>query len=210
MPPGRRHHNRGMFRKKPPAPTLPPEWLVVGLGNPGPEYKGTRHNVGFELIDRLAERNKIKLDRSKHQARLGVGTLFETSVVLVKPLTFMNLSGRAVAPLMREYGLKPDRVLVIADDTDLPPGRVRLRAEGSAGGHNGHKSLIQTLGTQTYPRLKIGIGRTSKDETIDHVLGPFHPDERPDIDAAFKRCEAAIETLFLRGMEAAMQEANGG
>ena len=199
-----------MFRKKPPAPTLPPEWLVVGLGNPGPEYKGTRHNVGFELIDRLAERHRIKLDHSKHQARYGVGTLFETPVVLVKPLTFMNLSGRAVAPLMRDFALRPERVLVVADDTDLAPGRLRLRAEGSAGGHNGHKSLIATLGTQAYPRLKIGIGRTAKDETIDHVLGPFHPDERPDIDVALRRCETVLETLFRRGPEAAMQEANGG
>lgn len=198
-----------MFRKKPPAPTLPPEWLVVGLGNPGPEYRGTRHNVGFELIDRLGERHRIKLDRSKHQARYGVGTLFDTAVVLVKPLTFMNLSGRAVAPLMREYGLTPEKVLVVADDTDLAPGRLRLRAEGSAGGHNGHKSLIASLGTQSYPRLKIGIGRTAKDETIDHVLGPFRPDERPDIEAALKRSETAIETLFHRGLEAAMQETNG-
>lgn len=199
-----------MFRKKPPAPSLPPEWLVVGLGNPGPEYRGTRHNIGFELIDRLSERHKIKLDRSKHQARYGTGTLFDTSVVLVKPLTFMNLSGRSVAPLMREYGLSPDRVLVVADDTDLQPGRVRLRAEGSAGGHNGHKSLIQSLGTHTYPRLKIGIGRTAKDATIDHVLGPFHPDERPDIEAALRRSEAGIDTLFARGIEAAMNEVNSG
>ena len=197
-----------MFRKKPPAPTLPPEWLVVGLGNPGPEYRGTRHNVGFELIDRLGERFKIKLDRSKHKARFGLGTVFETPVVLVKPLTYMNLSGQAVAPIMREYGLKPDRVLVVSDDTDLLPGRVRLRAEGSAGGHNGHKSLIASFGTQVYPRLKIGIGRTAKDATIDHVLGPFHPDERPDVDSALQRCEAAIEALFLRGLEAAMQDAN--
>jgi len=198
-----------MFRKKPPAPTLPPEWLIVGLGNPGPEYKGTRHNVGFEFIDRLAERHRIKLDRSKHQARYGTGKLFETSVAVAKPLTFMNLSGRAIAPLMRDFGLTPQRVLVIADDTDLPPGRVRLRAEGSAGGHNGHKSLIASLGTQEYPRLKIGIGRTAKDATIGHVLGPFHPDERPDIEAAMRRCEDALEALFSRGIEAAMMVANG-
>lgn len=198
-----------MFRKKPPAPTLPPEWLIVGLGNPGPEYKGTRHNIGFEFLDRLAERHRIKLDRSKHQARYGTGTLFETSVALAKPLTFMNLSGRAVVPLMRDFGLNPQHVLVIADDTDLPPGRVRLRAEGSAGGHNGHKSLIASLGTQEYPRLKIGIGRTAKDATIGHVLGPFHPDERADIDAALKRCEQALEALFHRGIEAAMAVANG-
>src|SRR6476469_4797737 len=104
-----------MLRRKPPVPTLPPEWLIVGLGNPGPEYKGTRHNVGFEFLDRLAERHRIKLDRSKHQARFGSGKLFETSVVLAKPLTFMNLSGRAVAPLMRDFALKPQHVLVIAD-----------------------------------------------------------------------------------------------
>ncbi|RYG20433.1 aminoacyl-tRNA hydrolase [bacterium] len=198
-----------MFRKKPTAPTLPPEWLIVGLGNPGPEYRGTRHNVGFDFIDRLAERHRIKLDRSKHQARYGTGTLFDTSVALAKPLTFMNLSGRAIAPLMRDFGLTPQRVLVVADDTDLPPGRVRLRAEGSAGGHGGHKSLIASLGTQEYPRLKIGIGRTPKDATIGHVLGPFHPDERVDIDAALKRCEEALETLFSRGVEAAMAVANG-
>lgn len=199
-----------MFRKKPPAPTLPPQWLVVGLGNPGPEYRGTRHNVGFELIDRLADAHRIKLDRSKHQARYGIGTLFETPVVLVKPLTFMNLSGRAVAPLLKEYGLGTDRLLIVADDTDLPPGRIRLRPEGSAGGHNGHKSLIQSLGTPKYARLKIGIGRTAKDETIDHVLGPFRPDERPDIDDALRRAEKAIEILFHRDLEAAMQEVNGG
>lgn len=198
-----------MFRKKPPVPTLPPEWLIVGLGNPGPEYRGTRHNVGFELIDRLADRHRIKLDRSKHQARFGVGSLFETSVVLVKPLTYMNLSGRAVAPLMREYGLKPDRVLVLADDTDLPPGKVRLRAEGSAGGHNGHKSLIQSLGTQDYPRIKIGVGRVSKEATVDHVLGPFLPDEREAVESALKKAEQGIEALLLNGIEAAMRETNG-
>ena len=183
--------------------------LVVGLGNPGSKYDGTRHNIGFEVVDRLAAGGSGTRFSRKFDGQLAEIEVDFRRVLILKPETFMNLSGRAVAPLLRDYGLTSERVLVVADDTDLAPGRVRLRAEGSAGGHNGHKSLIQSLATQTYPRLKIGIGRTAKDATIDHVLGPFHPDERPDIETAMARCEKAIETLFLRGMEAAMQETNG-
>jgi len=161
-----------MFKKKA-QPIAPPEWIVVGLGNPGPEYRGTRHNVGFDVVDLLAERHKIKLDKSKHRSRYGIGVVGDTTVLLVKPLTYMNLSGQAVAPLAREHGIKPERILVVADDLDMKVGRVRLKPKGSAGGHNGHKSLIASLGTQEYPRLKIGIGSVDRTETIDHVLGAF-------------------------------------
>jgi PTH1 family peptidyl-tRNA hydrolase len=197
-----------MFRKKPPTPTLPPEWMVVGLGNPGPEYRGTRHNVGFEVIDMLAERHRIKLDRSKHQARYGIGTIGETSVLLVKPLTYMNLSGRAVAPFARDYTLKPERILVVADDLDLVTGRVRLKPKGSAGGHNGHKSLIASLGTQEYPRLKIGIGSVDRSQTIDHVLGAFKGDERDAIAIALKRAAETVERVLQYGLEDGMNFAN--
>jgi len=197
-----------MFRKAPPAPTLPPTWIVVGLGNPGPEYRGTRHNVGFDVVDLLAERSRTKLDKSKHRAKYGVGTVAGEPVGLVKPLTYMNLSGQAVAPLMREWGLKPDHVLVIADDLDLDVGRVRLKPKGSAGGHNGHKSLIQSLGTMEYPRLKIGIGSVGRPQTIDHVLGPFHPDERDAIAIAIQRAADAVEAIVSTGLEAALSRVN--
>jgi PTH1 family peptidyl-tRNA hydrolase len=184
--------------------------MVVGLGNPGPEYRGTRHNVGFEAIERLADKHRIKIDRSKHQARLGVGTIGSTTVLLVKPLTYMNLSGRAVALLAKEYGLKPERILVVADDLDLVTGRVRLKPKGSAGGHNGHKSLIQSLGTQEYPRLKIGIGSVDRSETIDHVLGAFKGDERDTIARALERAVEGIERLVEQGLEPALNFVNEG
>ncbi len=173
-----------MFWKKPP-PGLRPQWLVVGLGNPGGEYRGTRHNVGFEVIDALAETNRIKVNRGKHRALIGAGTIQDTPVLLAKPMTFMNLSGQSAAPLARENELLPSHVLVIADDLDLPVGKLRLRDNGAPGGHNGHKSLVQYLRTQDYPRLKIGIGK-SADSTIDHVLSGFRPEEREMIDAAVK------------------------
>jgi PTH1 family peptidyl-tRNA hydrolase len=198
------------LRRRPRQPEEPPEWLIVGLGNPGPEYRGTRHNLGFEVIDRLADAHRIKLDQGRHQARFGLGRIRSRAVVLAKPLTFMNLSGRAVAPLARQFGVKPERVLVVADDTDLKPGRVRLKPQGSAGGHNGHKSIIQSLGTTEYPRLKIGIGRVHRDEPIDHVLSGFDPDERQLIDVALARAVSAIELTVSEGLSAGMNEANVG
>jgi peptidyl-tRNA hydrolase, PTH1 family len=197
-----------MFRRKP-KPVLHPEWLIVGLGNPGPEYRGTRHNVGFEVIDLLAARHKLKLDGAKHQARIGTGEIRGTPVLLAKPLTYMNLSGRAVAALAREHGLKPERVLVIADDLDMAVGRTRLKTKGSAGGHNGHKSIIHSLGTQDYPRLKIGIG-SEKGQTIDHVLGRFKPEERVDIDQAVARAADGVEEVLAAGLEPAMNVVNVG
>ncbi len=195
-----------MFRRSV-KPAITPLWMVVGLGNPGGEYKGTRHNVGFEVVDMLAEKHRIKLDRSKHRARFGLGMIGETPVLLVKPLTFMNLSGQAVAPLAREFGLKPEQILVLADDLDLALGRNRLKPKGSAGGHNGHKSLIHSLGTQDYPRLKIGIG-SSDGQTIDHVLGSFGRDERDVIAEALKRAVRGVQAVIERGVEAGMNEVN--
>ncbi len=197
-----------MFRRNS-QPTVPPEWLVVGLGNPGGEYRGTRHNVGFEVIDLLSERNRIKLDRGKHHARIGIGLIGDVTVLLVKPLTYMNLSGRSVAPLAREHGIKPDRILVVADDLDLRVGRVRLKPGGSAGGHNGHKSLIASLGTTDYPRLKIGIG-AAYGQTIDYVLGPFPPAERELIDPALRLAADGVEAVVQQGLAAGMNLVNVG
>lgn len=181
--------------------------MVLGLGNPGPQYRHTRHNVGFDLIDRLAAKHKIRVDRSMQKALTGVGRIGMHTVALVKPLTYMNLSGQSAAPLMRHWGLKPEQIIVISDDLDLPVGKTRLRLKGSPGGHNGHKSLVQSLGTQEYPRLKIGIGNTD-DPTIDHVLGRFHPDDRALIESALDRGVQVIEAWLDQGPDAAMIKAN--
>ncbi|MBS1717858.1 MAG: aminoacyl-tRNA hydrolase [Armatimonadetes bacterium] len=196
-----------MFRKRPVAPTEPPQWLIVGLGNPGPEYRGTRHNVGFDAIDEIAEENRIKLDKAKHSARLGFGTISGVSVALAKPLTFMNLSGRSVVPLVQSFGLKPEQVLVIADDLDLALGKVRMRPKGGSGGHNGHKSISAMMKTENYPRIRIGIGR-GDDETIDHVLSTFKPEERTDINAALRHVAKTCQVLCESGLEMAITFAN--
>lgn len=196
-----------MFFKKR-APELPPEWLIVGLGNPGPEYRGTRHNVGFAVVDELAKEHGIKVAKSKNKALYGQGSIDGRGVLLVKPLTFMNLSGQAVASFARQHGIQPDRILVIADDLDMATGRVRLKPKGSAGGHNGHKSIIQHLGSSDYPRLKIGIG-ASKDNTIDHVLSKFKPIELPKIKDAVKLAVQGCEVAVSEGIERAMNAVNG-
>ena len=199
-----------MFFKKKQAPGLPPEWMIVGLGNPGPEYSGTRHNVGFAAVDLLGEKHRIKLDKSKHRARYGLGMLDDTSVVLVKPLTFMNLSGQAVAPLAREYGIKPDRILVIADELDIPLGKLKMKPKGGPGGHNGHRSLIASLGTQEYPRIRIGIGKVGKGETIDHVLGSFNPEEKVTIGEMLAKTCQICSVLVSQGLDRALGFANEG
>jgi PTH1 family peptidyl-tRNA hydrolase len=192
-----------MFWKRP-KPDVKPSWIIVGLGNPGGEYSGTRHNVGWEVIDLLAKKYRAKLDRSKHRARYGLAVIDDVPVLLVKPLTYMNLSGQAVAPIMRENGLTPFHVLVISDDKDLALGKVRLKMKGSAGGHNGHKSLIHSLRTQDYPRLKIGIGK-GEDAAIEHVLGSFTPAERAELDSKISLCAEAAVALVTGGETAALR-----
>ncbi len=192
------------FKRK--APTIYPTHLVVGLGNPGAEYRGTRHNVGFEVIDRLSKQLDIPVKTGKHQAQIGIGHAGAIPIALVKPLTYMNLSGRSVAPIASQYGIAPENILVIADDLDLRLGHVRMRAKGSSGGHNGHKSLIAALKTTEYPRLKIGIGRGG--ETIDHVLNRFNPEERVVIDQAVEIAARAVVQWLDEGIDAAMASAN--
>lgn len=185
---------------------LPVSMMVVGLGNPGAEYRGTRHNVGFDVVDLLSQRHKIPVKTSRDHALTGQGSLGSTGILLVKPLTYMNLSGRSVKALADRYKIPAERILVIADDLDLPVGKVRLREKGSSGGHNGHKSIIASLGTELYPRLKIGIGKGG--ETRDHVLSRFHSDERALIDQAVARCADVVEKWVDDGMAAAMRAAN--
>lgn len=195
------------FRKKSSAPAVRPTVLVVGLGNPGAAYRGTRHNVGFEVVEACAKLAKTELGTMRHRAQVGFATVGSTSVAFVKPLTFMNLSGESVQQIARHYHVPPASVLVVADDLDLPVGKVRMRGEGSSGGHNGHKSVAHSLGTTAYPRIKIGIGK-GDDQTIDHVLSRFAPDERTKVDSAVAVAVKAVFAWLTEGQDEAIRIAN--
>lgn len=198
-----------MFRKKPVPQQFDIEWVIVGLGNPGPEYARTRHNVGFDAIEEFAEKHKIKLDRAKHKARYGTGQVDGVGVALVKPMTYMNLSGQSIAPILREFGVKPDHLIVIADELDFTVGKVRMKPKGGSAGHNGHKSIIHSLGTDEYARIRIGIHSDQRGETIDFVLSKFHPDERVDIDRSISRTIEGVEAALSGGIERALVAING-
>ncbi len=184
-----------------------PTLVIVGLGNPGPKYAGTRHNAGFMCIDRLAERAGIALNDKRRAALLGEGRIEGKRVVLVKPRTFMNISGEAVRYAMDRYRVRADSVLIVLDDLDLPLGRIRMRASGGSGGHNGLNSINAALGTQDYARLRIGIGRPDR-ETIGYVLGAFTPDEAPEAEAAITRAADAVEAWLTHGVNYAMDNYN--
>ncbi len=179
---------------------------VVGLGNPGDEYKGTRHNVGFEVIDELARRWNVRLKKWKSIADVAV--INDRGVVLAAPKTFMNASGQAVGAVMAFYKIEPADVLVIVDEVQLPLGRLRLRLAGSAGGHNGLKSVIEHVG-RDFPRLRIGVERGHPDwDLSDRVLSKFPPNERDAVDRAIMRAADAVEVVVSDGVHAAMNRFN--
>jgi PTH1 family peptidyl-tRNA hydrolase len=181
--------------------------LVVGLGNPEPKYEKTRHNIGFEVIDTLARRAGVAWSENRRfQALFGEGRGPAGSKLrLLKPLTYMNRSGQAIRAAIDWYKLPSKSVLVVYDDMDLPIGRLRLRLSGSAGGHNGMKSAIAHLGTQDFPRLRIGIGQSGEDkDTVSHVLGKFSPQEAPLVSEVLQLATDAIELSFKEGVQKAM------
>ena len=180
--------------------------MIVGLGNPGSEYDRTRHNVGFEVIDALCASHKVKLATFRHNARFSTWEHGDTAVLLVKPMSFMNRSGQAVAALARQYTLAPEKILVVADDLDLEVGAVKMKPKGGSGGHNGHKSISSLLRSDDYPRIKIGIGKEG--ETVDHVLSRFKPAERTKIDSAVEKAAQVCETFIESGLDAAMKQCN--
>jgi PTH1 family peptidyl-tRNA hydrolase len=182
--------------------------LIVGLGNPGRKYASNRHNVGFQCLDRLAEAWGLSFSRRKHKALLAQDEIAGLKVILAKPQTFMNLSGEAVEQLARFYQVAPENILVIYDDLDLPVGRIRLRPEGGSGGHKGMKSIIEHLGSNGFPRLRVGIGRPSHGDPVDYVLSDFAPDERSTIEEACERAVSAIELWLAEGVVAAMNRYN--
>ena len=194
-----------LFRKK--DKSRQPQKMIVGLGNPGSEYSGTRHNIGFVAVNTLAKAAGIELKTFKHNARFGQGAVAGVDVLLVKPMSFMNRSGLPVRDLARKYEIAPEDILVVADDLDIPVGAIKMKPGGGAGGHNGHLSLIECLGTSDYPRLKIGIGRP-EDETVEHVLSRFAQDEEPLIDGAVEKSWKTCEIWVGEGLDAALKFAN--
>jgi PTH1 family peptidyl-tRNA hydrolase len=196
-----------MFRRRLREPELPPEWLIVGLGNPGAQYKGTRHNVGFDAIEVLAERYKVKLETRRFDAVYGSGKIGGSVMILAKPVTFMNKSGLAVKQLMRHYQLGPEKLVIITDEMDYEPGYIKMRPAGGAGGHNGHRSIIQSLTTEDYARIKIGIGKP-EESGVDHVLTRFAPEERVGVESVYKICAEGIEVLGTYGLERAITAIN--
>lgn len=185
-------------------------YLIVGLGNPGRKYAGNRHNIGFRMIDRLAGAHGIHVARRKRfHAELGEGAIGAHRVVLAKPLTFMNDSGRAVQAIRHWYKVPTQHILVIYDDLDLPLGRIRLRQGGSSGGHNGMRSTITALGGNDFCRLRIGIGRPPRGDPIDYVLSDFSPDEEPVVLRLCDRIDEMVLRYLDDGIRAAMNEYNG-
>ncbi len=190
--------------------------LIVGLGNPGREYVDSRHNLGFKCINSLARNHGIELKKQQAKARVGFGQIGDGKVVLAKPKTYMNLSGESVAPLARFYKIDPPDILIIHDDVDLPLGKIRIREKGSPAGHNGLKSIIQYLGTQEFPRLKVGIGtlETTDSEaslrTPEYVLGRFTSDEKLIVTEVCARVAEAVECIIAEGITAAMNKYNSG
>jgi peptidyl-tRNA hydrolase, PTH1 family len=184
--------------------------LIVGLGNPGPEYRDTRHNVGFMVADALVERWRVADQWREKFDALQVKTVVGDEPVLVaKPLTFMNLSGRAVAALAGFYKIDPAGVFIVTDDVALPLGRLRARREGGAGGHNGLKSVIEHLATPAFPRMRVGVGRgDGRRDLADHVLGRFEPAERDTVLAAVLRAADATEMFVSEGIERVMNAFN--
>ena len=183
--------------------------LIAGLGNPGAKYKGTRHNVGFEVVDALASRQRLAWESAKVEGLVARARFGAEPALLLKPLTFMNLSGDAVQGLAHYFKIDVPDIIVVTDDVNLPLGRLRARKSGTEGGHNGLRSVAQRLGTIEYPRLRVGVGRGDGDrELADHVLSKFEPDEMPGIEAAIARAADAAELFVTDGIDVVMNRFN--
>lgn len=185
-------------------------FIIVGLGNPGREYEDTRHNIGFRVIETLAEQERIPVLEKKHRALIGKGYIDGQKVILAKPLTYMNLSGECVRELVDYYKIDEKKeLLIISDDISLPPGQLRLRKKGSAGGHNGLKNIIAHLGHEEFMRLKMGVGEKPEGwDLADYVLGHFSREEKKEMEKAADEAAQAVRTVMNEGIEAAMNRFN--
>ena len=187
---------------------MPVELLIVGLGNPGEEYENTPHNLGFMVIDRLAGSHAIRVSRKENMSLVGLGGIAGKRVAVAKPQTFMNLSGPAVKGLLERYELKPDRLIVVYDELDLPWGSMRIRLNGSAAGHNGVKSLINSLGTNEFTRIRLGIDTGSPAKGAQVVLGQFKRAQKQDVEETVVRAADAVEFILAEGAAQAMTKYN--
>ena len=187
------------------------DWLIVGLGNPGKEYEKTRHNAGWRAIDLLADKLSCKIDKAKFQGMYGQTKYAGGKLFLLKPLTYMNLSGKSVLQLSAYFHVPPQRIIVLFDDISLEPGRLRIRADGSAGGHNGIKSIIAELGSQEFPRVKIGVGakKNEQQDLADWVLSAFSATEEKALVSALDRAADAALCIIDKGIPEAANRYNG-
>ncbi len=185
-------------------------YIIVGLGNPTKKYEKTRHNVGFDTIDILAKKLNIKMNHTFFRAKIGKGSIGAEKVLLVKPQTFMNSSGESLRPLVKFYKADPaKKMIVIYDDIDLDVGKIRIRAKGSAGGHNGMKSIINNLKTEDFARVRIGIGhRPEKMDLVDYVLGHFNSEDRKEVESAMEKGVEAVFTIINEGVKKAQNDFN--
>ena len=186
-------------------------YLIAGLGNPGKQYEHTRHNMGFDTIDELADRYRVPSCGVAHKAMYGKGMIAGEKVILAKPLTYMNLSGDSIREFISYYKMDPEtELIVIYDDIDLEPGQIRIRKKGSAGGHNGIKSIINQIGTQNFYRIKVGVGAKPKGwDLADYVLGHFSKEERALVEEAMDDAMLAAEAFLMDDLSSAMNEFNG-
>ncbi len=185
-------------------------YIIAGLGNPGREYEGTRHNVGFMALDQLADRLGIEIGEKAHRALIGKGRIEGNRVLLVKPQTYMNRSGESLRQVLDYYKEEPSSLIVVYDDISLDPGAIRIRGKGSAGGHNGVKSIIAHLGTQEFARIRIGVGaKPPRMDLADYVLGHFSGDDMRRIEEACRDGAAAAAVMITEGIETAMNRFNG-
>ena len=186
-------------------------YIIAGLGNPGLQYMGTRHNAGFSVIDELADKHNISIDTAKHKGMIGKGVIDGQKVILVKPMTYMNNSGECIREVMDYYKVDIDDLIVIFDDISLVPGKLIIRAKGSAGGHNGIKSIIAHLGSDGFKRVKFGVGDKPKGwDLADWVLGKFPSEEFEALREGNKKACEAVECIMSEGIESAMNKYNGG
>ena len=184
-------------------------YLIVGLGNPEEEYSKTRHNMGFNTIIKISQQYNIEVKQNKFQALYGSGMIEKEKVILLKPQTYMNLSGNSVKEVVDFYKIEKEKILVIYDDMDIEPGKIKIRKKGSAGGHNGMKSIIQMIGTEEFPRIRVGIGRPiHKDDEINYVIGAIPEEDLKRLDEGIEKAQKAVEEILRNGVDSAMNKYN--